>query len=307
MSIELINLGTPPKGEDGDTSRTANLKCNNNFSELDTRATTAQSTADAAKAAAAAAKSTADSALPKAGGAVAGSLAVSGKLSAAGGTLQVGADTGNFWTVTYPGIVTRNIPSSPGTGAYTLSMTTSGQFGGGYGIKDGGYNIGLWSNFGNLIIGFGTNDGPMTGVCQISSNGNMTINGTLTQSDHRLKQVERELDRTEALASLMATRIVLYRLINDPSERLIAGVLAHELQEVIPDAVVGEKDGMVAMPSYDAGDQAAQARMTEAYQAVDYTSVFARTIAAIQCVAAKLEQQGTAIESLRQQLASTPG
>ncbi|NII73493.1 hypothetical protein FHW84_002065 [Dyella sp. SG562] len=302
MTIELINLGTPPKGEDGDTSRTANLKCNNNFSELDTRAKTAQDTADAAKAAAAAAKSTADAALPKAGGAVAGALAVAGKLSATGGTLQVGADTGTYWTVTYPGVITRSIPSSPGNGAYTLGVTTSGSFGGGYGLKDGSYNIGLWSSFGNLIIGFGTNDGPLNGVCQISANGNMTINGTLTQSDYRLKNVERDLDPAEALASVMATRIVLYRLRNDPAKRLIAGVLAHELQEVMPDAVVGEKDGMSVAPSGDASDIG----MAEAYQAVDYNSVFARTLSAIQCLAAKLERQEALIDSLREQLSSRP-
>ena len=37
MTIQIINLGTPPKGADGDTNRTALDKCNYNFTDLDGR------------------------------------------------------------------------------------------------------------------------------------------------------------------------------------------------------------------------------------------------------------------------------
>lgn len=38
MAKQVINLGTPPSGSDGDTQRTANVKVNANFDELYTRA-----------------------------------------------------------------------------------------------------------------------------------------------------------------------------------------------------------------------------------------------------------------------------
>ena len=50
MSIQYINLGTAPKGVDGDTQRTANLKMNGNIRYLDGQLTAAKQTADSAQA-----------------------------------------------------------------------------------------------------------------------------------------------------------------------------------------------------------------------------------------------------------------
>lgn len=62
----------------------------------------------------------------------------------------------------------------------------------------------------------------------------------VTSSDYRLKENERNID--EAIHVLEKIKFYEFNFKADPSEKLF-GVFAHELQEVIPYAVAGEKDG----------------------------------------------------------------
>lgn len=94
MAIELINLGTAPKGTDGDTQRTANQKMNKNISYLDGVVKTAQSAAAAAKTAAESASAAAEAAFAKTGGDITGATRVTYAGGTAGAALTIDNTSG---------------------------------------------------------------------------------------------------------------------------------------------------------------------------------------------------------------------
>ena len=89
MSIQYINLGTAPKGVDGDTQRTANLKMNGNIRYLDGQLTAAKQTADSAQAKAIEAADSAEKAFAKTGGVISGAIAVRYAGSSAGSSITI--------------------------------------------------------------------------------------------------------------------------------------------------------------------------------------------------------------------------
>ncbi|WNL45970.1 hypothetical protein RKE25_21590 [Dyella sp. BiH032] len=259
MPQQTINLGTPPSGTDGDTVRTALSKCQSNFNEL------------------------------YASPVFTGNASVSGTLYCNGGTAQIGASSGTYRSINYQGIVTTSTPTIPGQAAMTLALTTSGSYGGGYGLVDGSYNIGLYSVYGTLNIGFGTGNGGLASKLTLTPSGNLTITGTLTQSDYRLKTVMSTVDRIDAMRAILGVRPVLYTMNDDPTRRAVAGVLAHELAEAIPHAVVGSKDETHQVPRIDEQGRF-QCHATEPrYQSVDYNSVFVTLLAAFQQLVGDVE------------------
>ena len=89
------------------------------------------------------------------------------------------------------------------------------------------------TNTGNMINFFyGT-----TNVASISYNGsNMTYGGT---SDYRLK--ENVVEMTGGIDAVKKLNPIKFNFIDTP-EKTVEGFIAHEVQEVIPQAVTGEKD-----------------------------------------------------------------
>jgi hypothetical protein len=105
--------------------------------------------------------------------------------------------------------------------------------------------------------------------------GSITQNGTTavafnTSSDYRLK--ENVTPMTTGLATIAALKPVTYDWISDKSKG--EGFIAHELQEVIPFAVVGEKNAVNEDGSIKP-------------QGVDYSKIVVQLVAAIQEIAAK--------------------
>jgi hypothetical protein len=102
---------------------------------------------------------------------------------------------------------------------------------------DGHYNLRLSSNamysgayrYLQFVAGGG-------GVGTITSNGSSTSYNTT--SDYRLKE---DLQELNGLDKVLAIKTYNYKWKN--SELRTDGVLAHELEEVLPYAVSGEKDG----------------------------------------------------------------
>jgi len=102
---------------------------------------------------------------------------------------------------------------------------------------DGHYNLRLSSNamysgayrYLQFVAGGG-------GVGTITSNGSSTSYNTT--SDYRLKE---DLQELKGLDKVLAIKTYNYKWKN--SELRTDGVLAHELEEVLPYAVNGEKDG----------------------------------------------------------------
>jgi len=130
-------------------------------------------------------------------------------------------------------------------------------------------------------VGIGFIDSSATGTTQATTfNKNGTQVGSIqtsnsvtsyvTSSDYRLKKSV--LQMTTGLATVAALKPVTYKWNSDESDG--EGFIAHELQEVIPHAVTGEKD-------------AVDADGKPVYQGVDYSKVVVHLVAAIQ------EQQST--------------
>jgi hypothetical protein len=131
----------------------------------------------------------------------------------------------------------------------------------------------FWISFANTTANyaqfiFGNPNGQ---VGSIATNGSAT--SYVTSSDYRLK--ENIVPMTGALDIVQALKPVTYNWKIDGSNG--QGFIAHELQAIVPDAVVGEKD---AVETYTDEDGIEQTRPV--YQGIDTSFLVATLTAAIQ-------------------------
>ena len=126
--------------------------------------------------------------------------------------------------------------------------------------------VGTTTGTAGALIGFTNNNSTAVGA--ISTNGTGVTYGSL--SDYRLKQNVTSM--TNGLATIGALKPVTYDWISNKSQG--EGFIAHELQAIIPAAVVGEKDAI-------------DKDGNPIYQNVDYSKIVVHLVAAIQ------EQQAT--------------
>ena len=126
----------------------------------------------------------------------------------------------------------------------------------------------------------------------VSTNGSNTTYGT--SSDYRLK--ENIAPMTEALATVAQLKPCTYKWKVDGSDG--QGFIAHELQEVVPDCVTGEKD---AVETYldDEGNE--QTRIKP--QGIDTSFLVATLTAAIQELKAIVDAQAAEIAELKTKVA----
>jgi hypothetical protein len=106
---------------------------------------------------------------------------------------------------------------------------------------------------------------------EIEQNGTTTV-AYLTSSDYRLKENIQPM--TGALEKVAALKPVTYKWKVDGSDG--QGFIAHELQEVCPDAVSGEKDGVETYT-----DEAGFEQTRPKYQGIDTSFLVATLTAAI--------------------------
>jgi hypothetical protein len=118
-------------------------------------------------------------------------------------------------------------------------------------------------------ISFRRGDGTEIGAVRRNGSGNVAFDSS---SDYRLKEDLKDFD---GLNKISAIKVYDFKWKNT-TERM-EGVLAHELQEVIPYAVGGEKDGIDAK-----GDMI--------IQGVDYSKLVPVLIKAIQELKAEIEE-----------------
>jgi len=143
----------------------------------------------------------------------------------------------------------------------------------------------------NFFSAFARENDPALGVARLSSNGDVVIfrretttTGSIsvtssttaynTSSDYRLKENVQPI--TGALAKVQALNPVHYNWKVDGSEG--EGFIAHELQEIVPYAVTGEKDG-------------------EEMQGVDYSKLTTLLTAAIKELTEKVESLEAQLEA----------
>lgn len=95
-----------------------------------------------------------------------------------GRSIKSGAVVRTAW-ITKEGGVRSNPGSSPNpnSNVHTLGFVTSGSYGGGYGMVDGAQNIGMWSSFGALNFGFGSNGGALISRMTLTTSGALSTTG----------------------------------------------------------------------------------------------------------------------------------
>jgi hypothetical protein len=132
-----------------------------------------------------------------------------------------------------------------------------------------------------------------TGTGQISTT-NTTVSYA-TSSDYRLK--ENIAPMTGALATVSALKPVTYNWKVDGSDG--QGFIAHELAEIIPDAVVGEKDAEELVDVKDEEGNVVGQETRPVYQGIDTSFLVATLTAAIQELKAELDTVKTELATLK--------
>ena len=131
-------------------------------------------------------------------------------------------------------------------------------------------------------------------TCGAISSNSTNSTTYATSSDYRLKENIEPM--TGALDKVTALKPVTYKWKSDGSES--QGFIAHELAEVFPDAVVGEKDGVQIVDDLDADGKVIGTKEVPRYQGIDTSFLVATLTAAIQELKATVDAQATRIAAL---------
>jgi len=160
--------------------------------------------------------------------------------------------------------------TSPGSKLVVSSPLISNGFNADFQIN-GGNNYGM-TNLNVEIPGYGTgikinsptsssvDNQAMTFYQQTTKVGSIMINTSSTSynttSDYRLK--ENREDISDAIERVKELKPIKFNWIKEPGESKVDGFYAHELAEVVPEAVTGEKDALdwEGNPEYQSIDQA---------------------------------------------------
>ena len=150
---------------------------------------------------------------------------------------------------------------------------------------------------GSFFMTFEDAAGVIGSITSASTSSAVAYN---TTSDYRLK--ENVSDASGCLAKILQLAIKQFSFKKDPDSTLHIGVLAHEAQAVVPEAVTGEKDKMIDEVAKDEkgrlvrnedGSLAKTGNKVMEPQMIDYSKLVPLLIGAIQ----ELEARVTALEA----------
>ena len=217
----------------------------------------------------------------------------------------VGTNNSASYRIGYMSSIDQTGVSNAKDGSLGLTVTTAGRLliGTSTSILTGGDNavLAVQSDLtgGNFAIGINSSAGGQVAYINFirqntqqgyiySPSGGGTI--YLTSSDYRLK--ENIAPMTGALAKVVQLKPVTYKWKQSGEEG--QGFIAHELQEVFPDAVGGEKD---AVDTYTDEDGNEQTRIKP--QGIDTSVLVATLTAAIQELKAELDATKAEVQALK--------
>jgi len=166
------------------------------------------------------------------------------------------------------------------------------------------------SNSNYYLITFKTGSGT-TEVGNIYSNGSNTTYAT--SSDYRLKENVEDLENASTRLNQLNPK--RFNFINDESNTLVDGFLAHEVQSVVPEAVVGERDATKeeeytvaeAIPEVrdEDGNVTEQevpavmgTRTVDSYQGIDQSKLVPLLVSSLQEALAEIETLKTRVKTL---------
>jgi hypothetical protein len=162
----------------------------------------------------------------------------------------------------------------PNNGAGRMNMVVpSGDDGINIKHEHTGNCLNFWrtASDGPVLSFYRSNSSPQVQVGSINLTGSAT--SYVTSSDYRLKHDIQPM--TGALAKVAQLKPVTYKWNADDSES--QGFIAHELQEVVPECVTGDKDGVETYTDEEGVEQT-----RPKYQGIDTSFLVATLTAAIQ-------------------------
>ena len=131
-----------------------------------------------------------------------------------------------------------------------------------------------------------------------SVKGKITCNGSnvsyQTSSDYRLK--ENIVDISDGITRLKQLKPRRFNWIADETNKVQDGFIAHEVSNLIPEAVSGAKDKVVTQAEFDISEE--QAVGSPVYQAMDYGKLTPLLTAALKEAIAKIEILETKVAAL---------
>ena len=166
------------------------------------------------------------------------------------------------------------------------------------------------SNSNYYFLNFRTGSGT-TEVGNIYSNGSNTTYAT--SSDYRLKENVKNLENaSDRLNQLNPRR---FNFINDESKTVVDGFLAHEVQTIVPEAIVGEMDATKeeeyvkteAIPEVRDEDGTVikeevpaviATRTVDSYQGIDQSKLVPLLVASLQEALAEIDTLKTRVKTL---------
>jgi hypothetical protein len=181
------------------------------------------------------------------------------------------------------------------SGNVLVGITSSSSFGGGVmllqasGAPNGGQVRVNKSAAGTATIFSGQYYGQVGSITM--SDSALAFN---TTSDYRLK--DNITPMVGALDKVKQLNPVTYTWKRDNSTG--QGFIAHEIQAIVPDCVVGEKDAVEIVDDLDAEGKVIGTKEMPNYQQVDYSKLVATLTAAIQELNAKVDAQAARIAAL---------
>jgi hypothetical protein len=114
-------------------------------------------------------------------------------------------------------------------------------------------------------------------------------------SDYRLK--ENVVDLTDAIDRVKQLNVYRFNFIDEP-DRVVDGFIAHEAQEVVPEAVSGTKDAMQIQDIYDEEGNVIGTQEVPDYQGIDQAKLVPLLTAALQEAIAEIESLKARVEAL---------
>ena len=237
--------------------------------------------------------------------------------SASSGRLRIAEDGSNYFDMRYDGSANKFIiESNDKTNAFVITREEGKAFFGGF-VEIGNFSatgVTKGSEFntdGKLTVSSNTSGSTnLIGFYNTNINvGNIISSGSSTSystsSDYRLK--ENVVPMVGSIDRLKTLKPSHFNFIAD-ADTTVDGFLAHEAQEVVPEAITGTKDAMkteeyeVTPAVMDGEDVVTEAvmgeREVEDYQGIDQSKLVPLLVASLQEAIAKIEELTTRIEKL---------
>ena len=172
------------------------------------------------------------------------------------------------------------------TGTYNAHLSVRQNSAGPYPIGA----IGQTTNQG--LIGFFDGSGGIVGSIG-KSGSNVTFN---TSSDYRLK--ENAVSISDGITRLKSLKPYKFNFIDDSSTTL-DGFFAHEVSSVVPEAVTGDKDGIITQEYIDEGKELQAHLGKPIIQSLDHSKLVPLLTAALQEAIVKIETLEAEVAALK--------